>query len=409
VVLALGGVVAVAMPAAAAESCPTGDPCIAVHLQGGTKYVTATQITSEATAAADADAANAVQDVQYPETATVAGPYVALGLSENALLADLLGSSASGVTFTELTRPYDGSHSLLQASAGDLSAPSSFVGGLLPVFYVDGPQILYARPIRSSSDNAAADDEIESAQGGPLDLYVHTGPLLTVTASADPMTAKVGQSITLDASSSGDSVTPTYTWRLFPSDQKIGVGARITHAFAVAGTYEVLLSAQGADDSGGFADPLFVTVGHARVSPSHSPSPGGSRTPTPSPSLHPSSTPSPSTSALGGRSGGSTRSPSPGTSGSGVASGRSTPPPSSLAGRPVVSGRLIGQGVALLSAPSAPAVGTQAEGSAATPLSSGWRVSSAAAAIAAIMLLFGLGAARELRWARRRRSAVRQH
>lgn len=416
--LALVGALAVpAVPAAAATSCPTGDPCIAVHLQSGTQYVTASQITAEATAAADAGAANAVQNVQYLFSAGAgAGPFVALGLSVNALLQNLLGPTAFGqVTFTELTRPIDGSESILQASTGDLSAPSAFLGGQLPVFWVNGSEIDYTRPLRDGSDNAATDDAIQSVQGGALDLYVHTGPLLTVAAHASATTIKADQAVTFTASSSGDSITPAYRWTLFGSPHRFATGRRVTHTFATSGEYEVLLSAAGPDDSAGAASPLFITVGSATSSPSKSPSPGssGSRSPSTSPdptaSSHPTATPS-------GQGSGSPHPGGSATDGSGptpsaAASGSVRPTPPANSGQlPVVSGRLIGEGVALLTTPGASSAQVQGGAIPAARMSTGWRVTTATGSVLAIMLLFGLGAARELRWSRTgSKTWVRRH
>ena len=421
--LALGGALAVpAAPAAAATSCPTGDPCIAVHLQSGTQYVTASQITAQATAAADADAANAVQDVQYLYSVSAGtGPFVGIGLSVNALLENLLGPNGFGqVTFTELTRPIDGSESILQSGAGDLSAPSGFLDGQLPVFWVNGSEIDYTRPLRNDSDNAATDDAIQSDQGGALDLYVHTGPLLTVTAHASATTIKADQTVTFTASSSGDSVPPTYRWTLFGSPHRFAVGQRVTHIFATSGLYEVLLSAAGSDDSAGSAEPLFITVGTALTSsPSQSPSPGSSGSRTPSSSPDPTATAHPTSTSTGQGSGAPSGSPHPGasaTDGSGPTpsagvSGSVRPTPSADPGQlPVVSGRLVGEGVALLISPGAPSVQTQGGGVSAAPLSTGWRVTTATGSVLAIMLLFGLGAARELRWSRTgSKTWVRRH
>ena len=420
--LALGGALAVpAAPAAAATSCPTGDPCIAVHLQSGTQYVTASQITAQATAAADADAANAVQDVQYLYSVSAGtGPFVGLGLSVNALLENLLGPNGFGqVTFTELTRPIDGSESILQCGAGDLSAPSGFLDGQLPVFWVNGSEIDYTRPLRDDSDNAATDDAIQSDQGGALDLYVHTGPLLTVTAHASATTIKADQTVTFTASSSGDANTPAYRWTLFGSPHRFAAGQRVTHTFATSGEYEVLLSAAGPDDSAGAASPLFITVGTATSSPSQSPSPGSSGSRSPSTSADPTATSHPTATPSGQGSGSPSGSPHPGgsaTDGSGPtpsagasASVRPTPPanPGQL---PVVSGRLVGEGVALLTTSGASSAQAQSDAIPSARMSTGWRVTTATGSVLAIMLLFGLGAARELRWSRTgSKTWVRRH
>jgi hypothetical protein len=416
VALALGGAL-VALPfhaGAVASGCPTSDPCIAVHLQSGTQYVTATQITNEATAAAAASAPNAVQNVQYSYSASSGqpGPFVALGLSENALLTELLGPIGfSHVTFTELTRPIDGTEAILQSSHGDLAAPSDFEGGLLPVFRVNGSAIDYIRQYRNATDDATQDDEVETDPGGMLDLYVGTGPLLTVTSQNSPQAPKIGAPVTFTASSSGDSVPPKYTWQVYlsyPDQVAVFHGRRATHVFSAAGEYEVVVSAAGADGAGGFAAPLFVLVGKVHASPSKTPHPGGTGTPSPSHTPRQSGTPAPTPSTSGpglgspsASAGTGSASPGPSAASSGGPSaGKHSPPPPDVGGLPIVDGRLIAQTVALRTLPGSVVDRSLSVGSAAAPLSHGWRVTVGAASVVAIMLLFGWGAARELRWSR---------
>jgi hypothetical protein len=428
---ALGGVAT--SPAAAADptSCATSGPCIIVGLpNGGVDYLDSDDINADAQAAVTAGAPNAVSDVQYQYDgdAGAGGPYVALGLSVNALMQDVLSpQELAKVTFAEVTVPGAGaSHSFLVGgtSPSDLSAPSGFDGpptaGLLPVFFVNGTEINYVRPLRSSTDNATFDD-VESNQAGPIDLDVHTGPLLTVTASTHPSVAKpvkIGAPIVFSASSSGDAVEPQFTWTL-STGEVLSHQQTFTHSFKGTGstTYEVELSAAGPDDSAGVAAPLFITVGPARYK--GNPSPGSTPTPTHSAAPRPTTTPTtppptttgspgtgtqstpptaPTTGSSSGRSGGSTASPQP------------TPPAqpaTSSAGLPLVRGRLIGQTAALVTTPGSVVEATTTGVSPDVRLSGGWRAAAIAGSVAAIMLLFAAGAFRELRWSRRKRSVVR--
>ncbi len=262
---ALGGVAT--SPAAAADptSCATSGPCIIVGLpNGGVDYLDSDDINADAQAAMTANAPNAVSDVQYQYDgdAGAGGPYVTSGLSVNAVMQDVLSpQELAKVTFAEVTVPGAGaSHSFLVGgtSPSDLSAPSGFHGpptaGLLPVFFVNGTEINYVRPLRSSTDNATFDD-VESNQAGPIDLDVHTGPLLTVTASTHPSVAKpvkIGAPIVFSASSSGDAVEPQFTWTL-STGEVLSHQQTFTHSFKGTGstTYEVELSAAGPDDSAG--------------------------------------------------------------------------------------------------------------------------------------------------------------
>ena len=123
-----------------------------------------------------------------------------LGLSENALLADLMGSAASSVSFTELTRPIDGSTSVLLAADGDLAAPSGFVGGQLPVFWAERSRDRLRASASQRRRQCGRRRRDRDQPGGALDLYVHTGPYLMVTAHASPTTVKPGRPVTFTAS-----------------------------------------------------------------------------------------------------------------------------------------------------------------------------------------------------------------
>jgi hypothetical protein len=408
----------------AAASCPSSQPCIAVHLPDGTvQYVDADAINSEAAAAQNADAPNAVKPGQaYPGSPNV----VNLGLSVNAMLADLDPPLQSAVTFTAMPRPADGTTAVL--TADNLAAPSNYEQGLLPAFYVDGNQIQYVRAPLNDSDDPSTDDGVQSQQDGTLDLFAYTGPMLHVSDSASDANPSAGQSVTFTASSDATAAeSVTYTWT--SSDRPTPVSEPVlSRTFPVAGTYEMFLRASGTDGSGGAADPLWVTVGPSThtTTPPVTKTPGGGHssppgTPKPGPSnghgnqptSSPAPHPSPSVSAPG-ITGTALPGPSLATIATNarkplVASAERSSPPATVVldndNLPLVRGQLIGPGAVVLSG-SVPGA-AQAGVSPAGRLSRGWRAAGLVGSVAAIMLLFAAGAARELRWFRRLRSVVR--
>jgi hypothetical protein len=396
-----------------------------VQLPGGAvDYLDSDDINSAAEAAIAANAPNAVSQVQYQYTGNSAlgGPYVMTGLSVNAVLQNLLTPQVrSEVTFAEVTLPGpDGSSSFLTGGSApsNLSAPSNYLGpptpGLLPVFFVNGTELDYVRPLINGSDNAVSDD-VDSAENGPLDLTVHTGPLLTVTAHASAgvsSAAKIGQPITFTARSTGDDIQPAYSWTI--NGVQVSKQQVFTHRFGAAGVYQLQVAAAGSDDSAGASTPLFVTIGTAHYK--GPPKQGGSPTPTPTPThtASPTAAPTPTASHSGtarpsapasaGATSGppATLPPSPPSPSSPPSSGGNAPK-----GQPVVHGRLIGQTVALLTLPQAAPSQRAIGASPSSRLSVGWRATALVGSIVAIMLLFAVGAVRELRWSRRLRSVVR--
>ncbi len=100
-------------------------------------------------------------------------------------------------------------------------------------------------------------------------------------------------SFTATVTGSSDPSSLEYSWSF--SDGHTASTPSLSHAFSASGTYSVLLKVTGASDgSGGIADPLTITVaGSPKPSSSPSPRPGTTHTPSPT---H-SATPHPVTSA----------------------------------------------------------------------------------------------------------------
>jgi hypothetical protein len=433
--LTLGGALGVPLlsATAAASPCSPSNPCLAVHLpDGSVDYAFIPAIRADA-AAAQGQPNGVADGTNYPQLTPGGGDAgvvtVSDAVSVNALVAPLLASlnppvAMSSVTFTDMPRS-DGSWSILPAA--ELTArPSGFADPtLLPAYYAPVGQnnILYARPLLNSTDSNLGDNGVSSfnTSNGELDLFVRTGPLLTVTASASvlpPKTAKIGQPISFTSSSSGTAAKVSYAWTVNGA-QQVSSQQNFTYSFPAAGTYELQVTASGSDDSAGTATPIFITVGttHFRGTPS----PGTSATPTPTPTATAKPTPtltstplptvsksapavtssSPTAGSAGGHKGGTA-------TGAPQRSSPPSPPAHAANGLPLVRGRLIGQSAALLLTTTGPAADESSVGvSPSSRLSVGWRAAALVGSIAVIMLLFVAGAARELRWSRRGRGVVR--
>jgi hypothetical protein len=358
----------------------------------------------------------------YPVRATSQSPNnnpVSNAISVSRLLT-LAGLDPATVNHTELMR-LSGDWSLLDRA--DLVDPAArFAGGLTPIFWINGSETQYLRPLRGPSDTNG-DDQIVASGGQPLDVYVYSGPLLSVTGKATPNRVAVRQRITLTAHVSNVATadgTLSFKWAF--QDGSTAIGASVTHSYAVSGTWDPVVTVQGrGDDSGGASQPIPVTVGsvptggrpggaggsnrskhsHAR-GPTHS---SGSTASTPpssqgssgsalqnTPALQPGP-PAPAPSAP-------TQGTSPITSHAGTSS-RVRPHPAP--GTKLVQGRLIADVIPISAAqlateggPSGPARAPAAApgGGSVTPL-------GGIAAGSVVVLLLALGAAAELRSQRR--------
>jgi PKD domain len=399
---------------AAAAGCGVGNPCLRLHLPGGgTVVVSGAEIAAQATVHSGC--------VQYPERITaggtvVDGPCVLTSLTVHDLLADVLPSltppiAPESIETTKLIRPFNGTGSFL--TGGDLAEPSDFADPtLLPAFYLTGNAgslIQYVRPLKASTaDVNATDDVIQTPNdGSPLDLYLYTGRLLSATATRSRQSIDVGQSVTFTGRSVGAT---SYHWDF--GDGTTGVGREVTHVFRAAGRPQILLTVGGADGATGEANPVSVTVNGTTSAPSVSPSPGGA-------GGRQSSSPRPQQSGGGGSSASRVASAKSAGGGSGTSApptptpASATPQPSRTASvppaeasLPVVRGRVIGAGKAVLLRPAASTADAAKAGVPAGGTSSAGRALAGGGAGVALMLLLGAGAASERRWARSRRRTM---
>jgi hypothetical protein len=201
---------------------------------------------------------------EYPERATSQSPSsnpVSNAISINRLLTIAQVNPAT-VSFTYIVRPSNGTWSTL--STADLTAqPTTFESGLKPIVWINGGETDYLRPLRGPTDTNA-DDLISDQSGTPVDLYVSSGPLLEVTASATPTKVHIKQPVSFAARVAG--LTPhdgnlIYKWTF--QDGLTATGSTVTHSFGFTGTFAVIVTVQGSgDDSGGASEPIPVNVGN---------------------------------------------------------------------------------------------------------------------------------------------------
>ena len=171
-------------------------------------------------------------------------------------LVALAGASPDAVSFVSIERP-NGSLSLL--GRGDLSDTAPFADGP-PIVWMDAGGARYLRPLRGPDDANGADNI--DITGGDLVVQVHQGQLIVLRARADRRTAPARRAVRFTAevvSGSAPGVSLWFAWRF--GDGATANGQAVRHAFAQPGVYEAIVTATGADDSGGASEPLRIRVG----------------------------------------------------------------------------------------------------------------------------------------------------
>jgi PKD domain len=427
---------------AASAGCSAGGTCVAVHQWiNGTDTVvrklTASDLTDEA------DVAPGNNAICYEARATVGKASschnVSHALSIHALLAGTSDgepnaggkSLADTATFTEVPRPSDGSMSTLSPRK-ELAADTTgvFSGGLLPVIHTLGGSagpVEYVRPLTPDSQDTNARDIFSTADADiPLNVYVFTGDMLTVSLSANQTKVKSGQPVTFTGSAT-DGSTPVdadsldYSWSFSDGTHPtITTTPRVTHTFPNgSGVYFVQLTATGkTDGSGGASEPVQITVGTVpSPSPSASPKPGPITTsppPTASPTPGPITTSTPHPGADSSPHPGKGKDPKgpkipalglgtvPGSIASrlnGLLQGQQPQLANPADGLPIVSGQVIGGGQPLSLREAASQASTL--GSApADDATTRWSPGVVPIYVAVVVFLLGLGIGRERGWRR---------
>ena len=322
-----------------------------------------------------------------------------------------------------------------QLSPADLATTSDFQNtSESPVISADGDgHITYFRPWRGGTDDNFGDAVTED-DPTPFQIEVFEGPLLTVTGTASETTVPAGGTVSFSATVPGDHPGLVYSWDFdggAPNSTEPGPQV----AFDTAGRYAVTVQVTDAAGGGGEAS-IPITVTSATPASGKSPTgpqgskgkvPGGSKGKHPKSGSgkshsgkHPATGKSKSTahSTTTAPSGGSTPTGSaPSSTGKATTSHRTatapkhatTPvkaPPSSARNTPshgpLVAGRLISD-VTLVPAGESRLVHVVPASLATAPAVRRAISTSLLPALAAgvsVLLLFSLGAGRELRWRR---------
>jgi PKD repeat protein len=418
-----------ATSAHADSACP-GSTSLEVHLPGGTtKCLTVGDLSGEPTvsgeyyirSSADPDNPTVIQSGDFVDLQTLASSLVSKPVAFLAVV-NTQGAWSTWTSSQAAERVYE--------PASD--SPAGAAQPTDPGAFINGSALYYYRPLLAdTSDNAASDDV--PAQD-PLQMYVSTSPYQPIDVAispTDPKKLRPGATVRFTVTNANSSLT--YAWDFGDGSQRRS-GSTVSHIYNADCGCQGTVTATSSDGSVvGQAQP-FVTISGTKAtapppaSPSPTPTqvvpgggvgpaapggppnqrPGPGKTPTkhPRPSASVSPVPTLSLPSLGQIG---PRNPTGGLKPS-VAPAVATPQPQvtlALEGDdgPLVSGQLIGSGVAVSAQQPAPV--PQNAVAPAGRLSAGGRALVATGSGLVIMLLFAAGIVRERRGTRRRRSVVR--
>jgi chitodextrinase len=424
-----------AAPSVSADaSCASAGGCVVVHQYVGgqdtvVKQLSSADIQSSSDVSPDGGSTDYGVRFKGQKNGDQSTDHVSQGLSINQVLVNS-GFDPTKVTFTAVPR-LDGTWATL--STPQLQKPVAdgvFVDSLLPVVHSIGDGMEYVRPLTGPNDANNNDVFTPADASTPLDVYVFTGPELTVKETASKRKVQPGTPVQFSATVTDNGTarpasSVDYSWTFGPDGT--ASTASPTHTFAKAGTYLVLLTVTGATDgAGGQATPVLITVGSPKAGPTKTSSPGPTPTKTPDPTQTPkppTSTPPPPTSSP-------QPTPHPG---SGHSTGvpklpRTLFPRGSLAGRlsrnftrlqqqslggqptlapppnqPVVSGQVVGGGSVPLTASALASDATSVESTPAVDDATRWSPGVVPGYVGVVLLLLGVGIARERGWLTLRR------
>jgi PKD repeat protein len=142
--------------------------------------------------------------------------------------------------------------------------------------FPDGPALVWVetasgvtrflRPVTSDPNDVNAPDDIATRPGEALVIGVSEGNLLQVHAEASPASTEAGAPVELTASASGAKEGEEVRFRWSFGDGGSAEGASVSHAFGGSGTYQVRVTAEGTEESGGESEPVAVVVGNPPTS-----------------------------------------------------------------------------------------------------------------------------------------------
>ena len=158
------------------------------------------------------------------------------GLSIAGLLRGLT-FEPSQVNFVQIVGEDGG---VITLSKSDINSPPFPEG---PAVIADsGSTTTFFRPVRGPGDTS---DRVRSVPGQPLEMTVNGGGLLSVKVTANPRTAKVGQTVTLtaDLQAPPPGASFTYVWSF--DDGQTATGQTVTHRYEAAGDYQPRVEVTG--------------------------------------------------------------------------------------------------------------------------------------------------------------------
>ncbi len=176
-----------ARSAAADTACPSSGGCVNVlEYQDGNP--TLVQQFTPAQLAQDSDVPNnTCYDKRFAgekDGETNGTVCVSDALSLHGLLAASGVDVGGGDLHTAVLRNDGTWATLTTAELQDPAASGTFVSSQVPAVYSTGNSVGYVRPLTSFDDANEQDIFTPNDQSDPLDVYVFTGPTLTVTAKA---------------------------------------------------------------------------------------------------------------------------------------------------------------------------------------------------------------------------------
>jgi len=254
-VLALGAAPAVA------------EPGVLLHLSGGGDRFF------------DADELDRLRDVPPTDYLLRAGPGDAgqtqtlSGTSVRRVVSSAYPIEQTG--FVRFVRADGTWATLTRAELGD---PPPFQNGLFPLVFVDSVGTRYFRPVRDDRDGNARDN-LSTRTDSPLEGWVQTGRVLSVTAEGEPGQVDPGDTVTFGAEVTGTLPNEQVTIRWTFGDGASATGRNVTHAYGAQGAYDALATVTGSRDSGGTSDLVRVRVGEGRRDTGTG-VPGGEQNPT---------------------------------------------------------------------------------------------------------------------------------
>ena len=151
-----------------------------------------------------------------------------------------------------------------QLTQADLASPSDFATpNESPVVQDIGTSVQYDRPSRGPSDDDYSDEVVQSP---PLTIEVFEGPTLNVIVNGSPTTVTAGATVSFSASVSGASGSPlSYNWN-FGDGSPDATASTPQHAYGTPGTYDATLEVT--DAAGGVGEAtLPITVNSTQGQP----------------------------------------------------------------------------------------------------------------------------------------------